>query len=195
MGAIAFPSSPSLNDTYGTWIFNGTYWEVNTTVSITSDYPADAIGGNGSTLRWEGANSSWVGTSSMVITDSADVGVGTSFPTAKLHVEGNAVAKTQSASVTGNTTLDFKSNQNFILTMTGSVTLDAPTTEVLGQSGFIMFVQDVVGSHSVSLSASYKTAGASGITLSSAASSIDVVPYIVAATGSILLGSPQLAFG
>ena len=39
------------------------------------------------------------------------------------------------------------------------------------------------------------TAGAAGITLSTANSAYDVVPYIVKADNSVLLGAPQLAFG
>jgi hypothetical protein len=98
------------------------------------------------------------------------------------------------ATNTGNVTLDFAVNQNFVLTLTGSVTLDNPTTEVVGQSGFIVFIQDGTGGRTVSLGTDYETAGGTGLTLSSAASATDVVPYIVAASGRILLGAPQLAF-
>lgn len=102
--------------------------------------------------------------------------------------------KTQTASVTGNTTLDFGTYQNFVLTLTGALTLDNPATEVVGQSGFIVFTQDATGGRTVSLGTEYKTANGSGITLSTAANSVDVVPYIVSASGSILLGAPQKAF-
>lgn len=95
---------------------------------------------------------------------------------------------------TGNVTLDFDTNQNFVLTLTGNVTLDNPTTESVGQSGFIVFIQDGTGGRTVSLGTDYETAGGAGLTLSSAASATDVVPYIVAASGRILLGTPQLAF-
>ena len=95
---------------------------------------------------------------------------------------------------TGNVTLDFSTNQNFVLTLTGNVTLDNPTTETVGQSGFIVFIQDATGGRTVSLGTDYETAGGAGLTLSSAASSTDIVPYIVAASGRILLGTPQLAF-
>jgi hypothetical protein len=98
------------------------------------------------------------------------------------------------ATNTGNVTLDFATNQNFVLTLTGNVTLDNPTTEAVGQSGFIVFIQDGTGGRTVSLGTDYETAGGAGLTLSSAASATDVVPYIVAASGRILLGTPQLAF-
>lgn len=95
---------------------------------------------------------------------------------------------------TGSVTLDFDTNQNFVLTLTGNVTLANPTTETVGQSGFIVFIQDGTGGRTVSLGTDYETAGGAGLTLSSAASATDVVPYIVAASGRILLGTPQLAF-
>ena len=95
---------------------------------------------------------------------------------------------------TGSVTLDFDANQNFVLTLTGNVTLANPTTESVGQSGFIVFIQDGTGSRTVSLGTDYETAGGAGITLSSAASATDIVPYVVAASGRILLGAPQLAF-
>ena len=95
---------------------------------------------------------------------------------------------------TGNVTLDFDSNQNFVLTLTGNVTLVNPSTENVGQSGFIVFIQDATGGRTVSTSTDYETAGGAGLTLSSAASATDIVHYVVAASNRILLGAPQLAF-
>jgi methyl coenzyme M reductase subunit D len=95
---------------------------------------------------------------------------------------------------TGNVTLDFDASQNFVLTLTGNVTLVNPNTENVGQSGFIVFIQDATGGRTVSTSTDYETAGGAGLTLSSAASTTDIVPYVVAAGNRILLGAPQLAF-
>ena len=95
---------------------------------------------------------------------------------------------------TGSVTLDFNTNQNFVLTLTGNVTLANPSTESVGQSGFIVLIQDGTGGRTVSLGTDYETAGGAGLTLSSAASTTDIVPYVVAASGRILLGAPQLAF-
>ena len=95
---------------------------------------------------------------------------------------------------TGSVTLNFTTNQNFVLTLTGNTTLANPSTEVVGQSGFITFIQDGTGGRSVSLGTDYETAGGAGITLTSTASATDIVPYVVAAAGRILLGAPQLAF-
>ena len=110
-------------------------------------------------------------------------------------VTGTALATTDTdTSNTGSVTLDFGANQNFVLTLTGNVTLANPSTEQVGQSGFIVCIQDGTGSRTLSLGTDYETAGGSGITLSTAASATDIIPYVVAASGRILLGAPQLAF-
>ena len=102
---------------------------------------------------------------------------------------------TQTAgSQTGSVTLDFDTYQNFVLTATGNVTLANPSTEAVGQSGIIVFIQDGTGSRTLSLGTDYETAGGAGLTISTAASAVDVIPYFVKASGSIQLGAPQLAF-
>ena len=94
----------------------------------------------------------------------------------------------------GSITLDFSASQNFVLTLTGNVTLANPSTEAVGQSGFIVLIQDGTGGRTLSLGTDYETAAGAGITLSTAASATDIVPYVVAASNRILLGAPQLAF-
>ena len=112
-----------------------------------------------------------------------------------VSITGTVVATTTTdASNTGNVTLDFAANQNFVLTLQGATTLVNPSTEQVGQSGFITFIQDGTGGRVVSLGTDYETGGAAGITLSTAASATDIVPYVVVAANRILLGTPQLAF-
>ena len=116
-----------------------------------------------------------------------------------LYLSGTAnvsrgVGATETATLSANKTIDFATYQNFVYTLGASITLVNPTTEAVGQSGFIVFKQDATGSRTVSLGSEYLTAGGAGVTLSTSANSIDVVPYIVIASGQILLGTPQLAF-
>lgn len=111
-----------------------------------------------------------------------------------VSISKSATAATQTANASGSTTLDFATYQNFVLTLTGNVTLANPTTEAVGQSGFIVLIQDGTGSRTVSLGTDYETASGAGLSLSTTASTTDIVPYIVAASGRILLGAPQLAF-
>ena len=93
----------------------------------------------------------------------------------------------------GNITLDFDTYQNFVLTMTGAVVLVNPTTEAVGQTGFIILIQDGSGSRGLSTGNQFFAPGGA-ITISTAANAIDVVPYMVQDTDKILLGTPQLAF-
>ena len=112
-----------------------------------------------------------------------------------IQITGTALATTDTdTSNTGGVTLDFETNQNFILTFTGNVTLDNPTTEAIGQSGIIICIQDGTGSRTLSLGTDYETAAAAGITLSTAANSVDIIPYFVQSASNILLGAVQTAF-
>jgi len=110
-----------------------------------------------------------------------------------ISVTGSAVASTFSGSVSGTALLDYNAYQNFVLTMTGNITLSNPSTEKVGQSGFIVLIHSGAG-RTVSLGTDYETAGGAGLTLSGTSGATDIVPYIVAASGRILLGTPQLAF-
>ena len=110
-------------------------------------------------------------------------------------VTGTAIATTDTdTSNSGTVDLDFSTKQNFVLTLTGNITSLTASNEQVGQSGFIVFIQDGTGGRTVSLHGDYETAGGAGLTLSSAASTTDIVPYVVAASSRILLGKPQLAF-
>lgn len=95
-------------------------------------------------------------------------------------------------------TLDFDAYQNFILTLSsGSNTLANPTTEAgnVGQTGVMIIIQPSSGSAgTISLGTDYESVGGAGLTLSSANSAYDVLPYIIKADNSILLGAPQLGF-
>tara|TARA_R100000808_G_C2154223_1_gene165082 strand:- start:1734 stop:3224 length:1491 start_codon:yes stop_codon:yes gene_type:complete len=94
----------------------------------------------------------------------------------------------------GSVTLDFETYQNFYLTLSGAVTLANPTTERTGQSGLIVFKQDGTGSRTLSLGTDYETENGGGITLSTAASATDVVPYYIVGPGRILLAPVTQAY-
>ena len=110
-------------------------------------------------------------------------------------ITGTLIATTDTdTSNTGSVTLDFTANQNFVLTFTGNVTLANPSTEQVGQSGVIVCIQDGTGSRTLSLESQYKTSGDDGITLSTGANDVDIIPYFVQAADNILLGAVQKDF-
>jgi len=90
--------------------------------------------------------------------------------------------------------LDFNAFQNFIITLDGSITLANPTTENVGQTGIMVFIQDGTGSRALTLAGDYESVGGAGITLSTGANAVDILPYMVVAANRIALGAPQLAF-
>jgi hypothetical protein len=123
-------------------------------------------------------------------TGTTDVTVAGKFTGGKIVL----AATDTDTSNTGSVTIDFSTNQNFVLTLTGSVTLANPSTESVGQAGVFVFIQDATGGRTLSLGTDYESPAGAGIVLSTAANAVDVVPYFVKASGSILLGAPQLAF-
>ena len=113
----------------------------------------------------------------------------------KVTLSQAALGSAETANKTGDSVaLDFATYQNFLLTFTGNVTLTNPTTETVGQSGFIVIKQDGTGSRTLSIGTQYVTVGDGTYVLSTAANAIDLIPYVVQADGVILLGSPSLAF-
>tara|TARA_X000001382_G_scaffold112365_1_gene89594 strand:+ start:363 stop:1829 length:1467 start_codon:yes stop_codon:yes gene_type:complete len=139
--------------------------------------------------------------------DSADdlvIGLGSALGTTpaisidenlKTQFGGGAVGKTSTANATGSTTLDYDANQNFVLTATGNITLANPSTETVGQTGFIAIIQDGTGSRTLTLGTDYESPASGGITLTTTASATDIIPYVVVAANRVALGTPQLAFG
>jgi|TARA_R100000455_G_C6273463_1_gene131172 hypothetical protein len=123
------------------------------------------------------------------ITSPTTFGGGVTFNKA---MQGN----TQTTSVSGDTTLDFDTFQNFIITLGASINLANPTTDADngGQTGFIIFIQDSSGNRSVSPASDYITPANAALTLSSTANAVDLVPYAIQTDNKILLGTPQLAF-
>ena len=122
---------------------------------------------------------------------SSDAGTGTAIT----FGAGNVPNTETDTNVSGSKAPDFSQYTNFIYTLTGNLTLTDPGDEVAGQSGVFVFIQDGSGNHTLSHAADqYLSAGGTAITLSTAASSIDIVPYFVQADGKIHLGAVQTAF-
>ena len=122
---------------------------------------------------------------------ASDAGTGTAIT----FSAGNVPNTNVNTSVSGDTAPDFSQYTNFIWTLTGNLVLTDPGDEVAGQSGIFVFIQDGTGSRTLSHAADqYFVAGGTSITLTTAASAIDIVPYFVQADGKIHLGAAQLAF-
>jgi hypothetical protein len=82
-------------------------------------------------------------------------------------------------------TPDFALANNFTVTLEGNRTLANPTNLTAGQSGSIFIVQDGTGSRTLAYGSQYDFIGGTAPTLSTAASSVDRIDYVVRTTGSI----------
>ncbi len=81
--------------------------------------------------------------------------------------------------------VDFADSNNFSVTLGGNRTLGNPTNQVAGQSGSLFVTQDGTGSRTLAYSSDWEFAGSTAPTLSTAASAVDRIDYIVRASGSI----------
>jgi hypothetical protein len=81
--------------------------------------------------------------------------------------------------------VDFADSNNFSVTLGGGRTLGNPTNQVAGQSGSLFVVQDGTGSRTLAYSSDWEFAGGTAPTLSTAASAVDRIDYIVRASGNI----------
>jgi hypothetical protein len=93
---------------------------------------------------------------------------------------------TISALTDGSTiTPDFAVANNFSVTLGGNRTLANPSNLVAGQSGSIFITQDGTGSRTLAYGSYYDFAGGTAPTLSTAASAVDRIDYIVRSSTSI----------
>ena len=82
-------------------------------------------------------------------------------------------------------TPDFAVANNFSVTLGGNRTLANPSNLTAGQSGSIFISQDGTGSRTLAYGSQYDFAGGTAPTLSTAASAVDRIDYVVRTTGSI----------
>jgi hypothetical protein len=97
----------------------------------------------------------------------------------ELHIGKAAVADVVSLTDGTSIAISFNDGQNFAVQLAGNRTLESPTNCVAGQVGSIFIIQDGTGSRTLSYGANWKFAAGTAPTLSTAASAVDRVDYIV----------------
>lgn len=154
------------------------------------------IGAAGS-LTFEGATADEFETTIAVTDPTADRTF--TLPDATTTAAGLAVTQTftkaQRGSISaisvasGDTskTLDFATANNFALTLanTASCTLANPSNLTAGQSGSIFVVQDATGSRILTYGSSWDFIGGTAPTLTTTASAVDRIDYVVRSASSI----------
>ena len=153
--------------------------------------------GTGGSLVFEGATADANETTLAVTDPTADRTI--TLPDATTTVAGLAVTQTftkaQRGSISaisvasGDTTktLDFATANNFALTLanTASCQLANPSNLTAGQSGAIFIVQDSTGSRLLTYGSSWDFTGGNAPTLTTTASAVDLLVYVVRSTTSI----------
>ena len=104
--------------------------------------------------------------------DTAKTDVVQSFTAAQ---RGSITALTDGATITP----DFALANNFSVTLGGNRTLANPSNQTAGQSGTIVVTQDGTGSRTLAYGSNWKFPGGTAPTLTTAASSVDVIAYYV----------------
>ena len=94
---------------------------------------------------------------------------------------GEITALSDGATITPN----FADSNNFSVTLAGNRTLANPSNLTAGQSGSIFVTQDGTGSRTLAYGSYWDWAGATAPTLTTTASAVDRIDYVVRTTGSI----------
>jgi hypothetical protein len=110
--------------------------------------------------------------------DTAKTDVAQSFTAAQ---RGSISTLTDASTITP----DFALANNYSVTLGGNRTLANPTNLTAGQSGSIFVVQDGTGSRTLAYGSYWDFAGGTAPTLSTAASAVDRIDYVVRTTTSI----------
>jgi hypothetical protein len=192
------------NSSDSAWVTIGTLASANlgllTSSSASSTYMPLAGGtftgavtlGTGGSLIFEGATAD-ANELTLAVTDpTADrtITMPDATGTMTLLERAQTFTKAQRGTITALTdgatiTPDFSASNNFSVTLGGNRTLANPTNIVAGQSGVIFVSQDATGSRTLSFGSYWDFPGGTAPTLTTAASSVDLIAYVVRTTSSI----------
>lgn len=145
---------------------------------------ATSFSGSASGLTGITDTNYWANTDAGIHT-TRSVGVGTTNPETTLYVSGSSASAIQTLTDGATITPDFSTGNLFTVTLGGNRTLANPTNLVAGQSGAIFLVQDGTGSRTLSWGSYWDFPAGTAPTLTTTASAIDRVDYVVRSTTSI----------
>jgi hypothetical protein len=113
--------------------------------------------------------------------------------TAKLDVDQSWTgAQRGTVNTISGTEIDFSAGNNFTKTLSATTSFTAASMTA-GQSGVIVLIQDGTGSRTASWSGDFEFAAGTAPTLTTSANGVDVLPYYIRASGSVVIGQPVQA--
>ena len=96
-----------------------------------------------------------------------------------LNHNGSASADISALTSSANITIDMDTAQNHSVTLAHNTTFENPSNMNVGQTGSIIITQDGTGSRTASFGSYWKFAGATAPTLTTTASAVDRIDYII----------------
>ena len=110
---------------------------------------------------------------------------GTSGGNGRVTTKGTIGEVSALGNISGDTTLDFKTANNFSMTLTGTSRLMNPTTLVAGQSGVLFISQDSSGSRLLSYQDYWDFSDGTAPTLSTGVDAVDMIAWIARSSTKI----------
>lgn len=166
---------------------NATLMDVNANLDVSGTYTGGGTmttGGN-IVIPDGGTVGSASDTDAVSITSAGNIGINTTSPAKKLSVNGPALATISALSDGSTITPDFDTAQNFSVTLGGNRTLANPNNIDAGQTGSIFVTQDGTGSRTLAFGNKFAFAGGTAPTLTTTASAVDRIDYIVMSSSII----------
>ena len=102
-----------------------------------------------------------------------------------MSLTGGAAANITALTDGSTITIDMSTACHHSVTLGGNRTFAAPSNQAVGQSGSIFITQDGTGSRTASFNSAFKFAGGTAPTLSTAASAVDRIDYVIKASNVI----------
>ena len=150
----------------------------NNAITNGAGYITSADGGNAATLDS-------IDSSQFLRSDTADSGSGLLTLSGGLALSGKVGAAITAASDGSTITLDLGANTHQSVTLGRNRTFAAPSNQTVGQSGSIFITQDGTGSRTASFNSAFKFVGGTAPTLSTAASAVDRIDYVIKSSNVI----------
>ena len=187
-------NAPSGTDKFLKYTSNGLEWVVpsyttNTDTQLSTEEVQDiagplvATGGTktGITITYDDAN----GDMDFVVDDTTKLPLAGGTVTGALVLDDSVGATITAATSASTITLDFGASVHHSVTLAHNTTFADPSNEVVGESGSIIITQDGTGSRTAAWNSAWKWTGGTAPTLSTAASAVDRIDYLVVAAGNI----------